>query len=154
MGNDNDADPGEFEQHYLAIVQPKQVQIYEAILVDTENRLTTTLLRAKGYMKDNRLLPSGFEKDAPYEDIAVRGGAREDEDFQGGVDEIQYVVDVGNATGPFTVTAELLYQSIGYRWVENLRSFTALEIERFIRYYDAIPNLPVLIANVTAVAGE
>ena len=75
VGNDNDAEPGEFEQHYLAIVQPEQVQIYEAIIVDTENRLTTTLLRAKGYLKDNRLLPSGFEKGAPYEDIAVHGEA-------------------------------------------------------------------------------
>ena len=154
VGNDNDVDPGDYEQHYLAIVQPEQVQIYEAILVDTDNRVTTTLLRAKGYLKDNRLLPFGFEKSAPYEDIAVHGGAREDEDFQGGGDEIQYVVDVGDAEGPFEVTVELLYQSIGYRWADNLRLLEGLEIERFLGYYEIVPNLPVVIARATVEVGE
>ena len=151
--NDNDTDPGAVEQHYLAIVQPEQVQIYEAILQDTENRVSTTLLRAASYRKDNRLLPSGFEKAAPYEDIAVRGGAREDDNFQGGGDEIQYIVNVGSAEGPFTVMVELLYQSIGYRWAENLRTYDAPEIDRFIGYYDAVPNQPVVIAHSTVEIG-
>jgi hypothetical protein len=154
VGNDNDAEPGEFEQHYIAIVQPEQVQIYEAIIIDSENRLTTTLLRAKEYLKDNRLLPSGFEQGAPYEDIAVHGGAREDEDFQGGGDEIQYVADVGSAEGPFVVTVEILYQSIGYRWAENLRLQDGSEIERFLGYYDSIPNLPVVVARATVSVGD
>lgn len=154
VGNDNDVDPGDYEQHYLAIVQPEQVQIYEAILVDTENRLTTTLLRAKEYLKDNRLLPAGFEKDAPYEDIAVHGGAREDEDFQGGGDEIQYIVDVGEAEGPFKVTIELLYQSIGYRWADNFRPQEGPGIERFLRYYETVPNLPLVVASATVEIGD
>ncbi|GAG41494.1 unnamed protein product, partial [marine sediment metagenome] len=122
-------------------------------LQDTENHVTTTLLMASRYRKDNRLLPSGFEKAAPYEDIAVRGGAREDEDFQGGGDEIQYIVNVGSAEGPFTVTVEMLYQSIGYRWAENLRTYDAPEIDRFIGYYDAVPNQPVVIAHSTVEIG-
>ncbi|MCK4692226.1 MAG: hypothetical protein KAT23_01260 [Anaerolineales bacterium] len=152
--NDNDADPGAFEQHYLAIVQPEQVQIYETVLQDTENRVSTNLLRAARYLKDNRLLPSGFEKAAQYEDIAVRGGAREDDDFQGGGDEIQYIVSVGSAEGPFTVTVELLYQSIGYRWAENLRRYDAPEIDRFIGYYDAVPNQPVVVSHSTVEVGD
>ena len=151
--NDNDADPGAVEQHYLAIVQPEQVQIYEAVLQDTENHVSTTLLRAASYRKDNRLLPSGFEKAAPYEDITVRGGAREDDDFQGGGDKIQYIVNVGSAEGPFTVTAELLYQSIGYRWAENLRRYDAFEIARFIGYYDAVPNQPVVVSHSAVEVG-
>lgn len=153
-GNDNDAEPGEYEQHYLAIVQPEQVQIYEAIIIDTENHLTTTLLRTKGYLKDNRLLPSGFEKNAPYEDIAVHGGARDDEDFQGGGDEIQYIADVGSAEGPFVVIVEILYQSIGYRWAENFRLQDGPEIDRFLGYYNAILNLPVVIASATVEVGD
>jgi hypothetical protein len=147
IGNAADSEEGAFEQHYKAIVQPEQVQIYEAVLEDTERRITTTLLRAARYRKDNRLLPSGFEKAAPYEDIAVRGEAREDEDFQGGGDTIRYVVDVSSAQGSLTVTVELLYQSIGFRWAENLRGVDAPEVERFIGYYDAIPNLPVVVAS-------
>jgi hypothetical protein len=154
IGNDNDADPGQYEKHYLAIVQTDQVQIYEAILIDTENRLTTALLRAAGYRKDNRLLPSGFEKAAPYEDIAVRGSAREDEDFEGGGDEIQFVVDVGSADGPFVVQVEMLYQSIGYRWAQNLFRYDAPEIRLFQRYYDSIPNQPVVVARAMMRVGE
>jgi hypothetical protein len=153
MGNANDEDPTMLEQHYEAIVQPEQVQIYEAILQDTENDVTTDLLKAASYRKDNRLLPAGFEKGAPYEDIAVRGDAREDEDFLGGTDTIQYVVDVGSSQGPFAVTVELLYQSIGYRWVENFRSSDVEEAKQFLGYYDQVPNEPVIISSAEVEVG-
>ncbi len=154
VGNDNDADPALSEQHYLAIVEPNQVQIYEAIMRDTEGEITTALLYAAGYRKDNRLLPDGFEKKSPYEDIAVRGGAMEDEDFQGGVDNIQYAVDIGSAAGPLTVKIELLYQTISFRWADNLREKDTYEIQRFLRYMDTVPNLPVVIASTSVEAGN
>ena len=154
IGNDNDTDPALSEQHYLAIVEPNQVQIYEAILRDTEGDITTTLLYAAGFRKDNRLLPDGFEKKSPYEDIAVRGGAMEDDDFQGGGDSIQYSVDIGSAAGPLTVKVELLYQSISFRWANNLRDKDAEEIQRFLRYIDTVPNLPVVIAATTVEIGN
>ncbi len=152
-GNANDADPTMVEQHYEAIVQPEQVQIYEAILQDTENDITTDLLKAASYRKDNRLLPSGFEKGAPYEDIAVRGDARPDEDFLGGTDTIQYVVDIGDSPGPFTISVELLYQSIGYRWAENFRDFSAEEVEQFLGYYDQVSNEPVIVSSAEVKIG-
>ncbi|MCJ7824534.1 MAG: hypothetical protein MUP44_06510 [Anaerolineales bacterium] len=154
IGNDNDADPALSEQHYLAIVEPNQVQIYEAILQDTEGDITTTLLYAAGFRKDNRLLPDGFEKKSPYEDIAVRGGAMEDDDFQGGGDSIQYSVDIGSAVGPLTVKVELLYQTISFRWADNLRGKDAEEIQRFLRYIDTVPNLPVVIAYASGEVGN
>lgn len=154
IGNDNDADPQQVEQHYKAIVQPEQVEIYEAIMRDTEGDVTTTLLRSAAYVKDNRLLPAGFEKSAPYEDIAVRGAATEDENFLDGSDRISYIVDLGDAAGPFTVEVELLYQSISYRWAQNMRGKEAPEIERFLGYYDALPNTPVVVASASASTGE
>ena len=57
--------------------------------------------------------------------------------------------------GPLTVAAELLYQSIGYRWAENLRAYRAPETERFTRYYEeaaAASAMPV--ARATAVVPE
>lgn len=154
VGNDNDADPALWEQHYLAIVEPDQVQIYEAILRNTEGDITTTLLLAAGYRKDNRLLPDGFEKESPYEDIAVRGGAMEDEDFQGGGDSIQYAVDIGSAAEPLTVKVELLYQTISFRWADNLRDKDAEEIQRFLRFLDNVQNLPVVIASTSVEIGN
>jgi hypothetical protein len=148
IGNANDEDPTEYEPHYDGIIQTDQVQIYEAILRDTENRVTTRLLRAAGYLKDNRLIPSGFEKGAPYEDIAVRGRARDDVNFIDGTDQIQYSMAFDTTEGPLNLTIELLYQSVGYRWAENLRGLEGEEITRFSRYYDATSNIPVVIDSI------
>ena len=84
----------------------------------------------------------------------MRGAALEDEDFRGGGDQIQYKVNVGEAQGPFTVTAELLYQSIGYRWVENLRGYEGQDVERFAAYYDQVTNQPLIVATASAEVGD
>jgi hypothetical protein len=150
VGNDNDADPGIYEPHYVAINSPDQVQIYEAIMADSEEAVTTTLLKGAGYLKDNRLPPQGFDKNAVEADIAVHGAALEDPDFGSGSDQIQYTISLDDAGGPFTVTAELLYQSIGFRWADNLRQYDAPEPARFLDYYEQVPNQPVVIATATA----
>jgi hypothetical protein len=149
-GNDNDVDPEAYEPHYQEIGDPDQVQIYEAIMEDPEGGVTTILLRGAGYAKDNRLLPRGFDKEKVQEDIAVQGEAQADQDFLGGEDRVRYAVQVGEAQGPFTVTVKLFYQTIGYRWAEKLRGFDSAESERFLRYYESVPNLPVLIASAQA----
>ncbi len=154
VGNDADFDPTTYEPHYQAIVSADQVQIYEAILRDTEADITTSLMMAAAYLKDNRLLPVGFQKTAPYEDIAVRGSAYEDENFQGGGDWIQYSVDIGAAPAPLTVTVELLYQPIGYRWAQNLAAHATPEVLRFLGYYQQVPNLPVVVASQTVEVSE
>ena len=148
-GNDNDVDAGQYELHYETINRADQVQIYEAILKDADGRVTTSVLSAAGFLKDNRLLPAGFEKSAPYPDIAVRGGAMEDENFLGGGDVVTYLIPVGSGSGPYTVTAELLFQSIGFRWADNLRQAGGPEIDQFLSFYAAVPNTPVVIANAS-----
>lgn len=149
IGNDNDADPGRFEPHYQNIGSQEQVQIYEAVLRDSGGLVTTSLLSAAGYLKDNRLPPAGYQKGAPYADIAVRGEALEDVDFDGGRDRVEYVVPLGEARGPFTVTAELLYQSVGFRWARNLEGLDGPEIGRFLGYLEALPPLPVVVAEAS-----
>jgi len=137
-GNDNDADPVRYEPHYDEIRSAEEVQIYESILVDAADAVTTGLLSGLRYVKDNRLLPRGFDKNTAGSDVAVHGTAATDPDFVGGGDRIRYVVDVTGARGPFVVEAVLWYQSIGYRWAENLRGYDAVETERFVRYYEAM----------------
>ncbi len=149
-GNDNDSDGSLFEPHYQMIETPDQVQIYETIMGDVDGAVTTTLLRGAAYLKDNRLLPDGFEKETVAEEIAVCGNASTDADFQGGTDRVEYRVNLANTQGPFTITAELLYQSIGYRWAQNLAGLEAPEPQLFITYYDSVPNLPVVVSSTTA----
>jgi nitrate/TMAO reductase-like tetraheme cytochrome c subunit len=144
-GNDNDADPEHFEPHYDTIDHPEKVQIYEAIMGDPDGSVTTVLLSASTYLKDNRLLPEGFDKSTADHDIAVHGGAGEDSDFLGGGDRVVYVVDLGGGVGPFTVEAELWYQPIAYRWAHNLADREAPEIDRFIGYYEEMAGESAVI---------
>jgi hypothetical protein len=85
------------------------------------------------------------------QDIAVKGKAVEDENYQGGGDTIQYEVELSNAEGPFTVSVELLYQPISYRWAKNLHSYNGAEISRFIQYFDSIPHVPTVISTIMEV---
>jgi len=149
IGNDNDLDDSAFEPHYEVIDNPEQVQIYEAIMGDVDNAVTTTLLRGAVYLKDNRLLPAGFDKTIVGEDIAVKGVAVQDSDFEGAGDAVIYSIDLRDASAPFRVTVELLYQSIGYRWAQNLKRFDAPEPNKFLEYYGSVSNAPTVVATET-----
>ncbi len=138
LGNDNDEEAARFEPHYTLIDRPDQVQIYEGILADAGGKVTTGLIRAVRYAKDNRILPRGFAKAGAEDAIAVHGHASGDDDFTGGSDRVRYAVDLRGARGPFTVEAELWYQPIGYRWAHNLADYDAEEPARFVRYYESM----------------
>ena len=62
-------------RHYSEITTPDQVQIYEDIMVGTNNVPTTGLLTAVRFIKDNRLLPKGFDKRTVEQEIAPQGEA-------------------------------------------------------------------------------
>ena len=135
-GNDSDVDPGRFEPHYDEIAAPDQVQIYETILGDTGGAPTTGLLRATTYLKDNRLLPRGFDRTTAHPDIAVHGVATDDRSFTGGGDVVRYRLPAATAT----IDVDLRYQPIAYRWVQNLRSYDAPEPRRFVEYFTSMSS--------------
>jgi hypothetical protein len=108
--------------------------------------VTTGLLFGVRYIKDNRLLPAGFDKDAVSGDVAVVGEALADPDFTAGGDRVRYRVPLAVA-GALNIEAELMFQSIGFRWAENLTVYPAFETERFVAYYrDTIEGAAVRLA--------
>ena len=135
-GNDQDDDPLRVEPHYDRIDSAGQVQVYESVMADSAGAPTTGLLRGLAFIKDNRLLPDGFDKRSADNDIAVRGQAAADETFVGGGDRVTYSVDVAGAVGSFLIQVELRYQPIAFRWARNLASYDAAETRRFVSYYD------------------
>jgi hypothetical protein len=152
-GNDSDADPLRSEPHYDEITRADQVQIYEPILGDRNGVPTTGLLTATQYLKDNRLLPRGFDKATADKEIAVYGDAVRDATFAGGGDRVRYSVDVAPG-GTYTVEAELRYQSIGYRWAHNLDRYDAPEPKRFVGYYNSMSaEASVVVATARAATG-
>ncbi len=152
QGNDNDADPRRFEPHYREIRSADQVQIYEAVMGDEAGVPTTGLLSAMSYLKDNRLLPHGFDKRSADKEIAVYGGAVGDEDFTGGGDRVRLAIRVPPDAGPFQITAQLYYQPIAFRWAANLRGYQAFETQRFVRYFEQMAQASAaVLARAVAV---
>jgi hypothetical protein len=149
-GNDNDQDGTRYEPHYREIRSPGEVQIYEAIMGTPTGAVTTGLLSAVTYLKDNRVLPRGFEKGTAPADVAVHGEAIADADFAAGEDRVRYSVDTADARGPLTIEVQLWYQSIAYRWAQNLKAYDAAEPQRFVHYYDQVAPDSALMLTRTA----
>ncbi|MBE0685219.1 MAG: hypothetical protein IH585_04390 [Anaerolineaceae bacterium] len=150
-GNASDMDPASYEPHYDLITSPDQVQIYEPIMINSDGEVTYTLMRAATYVKDNRLLPNGTEKTTLPEDVAVHGAALQDPNFMGGGDLITYQIDVSDAQGPFTFSAELLYEPLSYRFIQDMFTDETAEIEQFSGYYGETYKQPLLVAAIEPV---
>ena len=150
-GNDNDRDATRFEPHHLVIERPDQVPIYEAIMVDHADRVTTGLLRGVRFVKDNRVLPRGFDKASASAEVAVRGAAIADGDFIAGGDRVRYHLPLPPGEGPWQIAVELVYQPIGRRWALNLAEVDAVEPRRFVGYYRAMAaSSSVVLARASA----
>jgi hypothetical protein len=154
VGNDNDEDPGKYEPHYNSITRADQVQIYEPILGDDKGAVTTGLLRAARYLKDNRIPPDGFDKTAVGPEVAVHGAAAGDEDFKGGSDRVVYDIPIPAQGGPLTVRARLLYQPIAYRWAQNHLDYDAEENRRFVKYFDALSEKSAVVMAAAEVTSD
>jgi hypothetical protein len=150
VGADADANGATFEPHYDLITRADQVQIYEAILGMSDGEVTYTLLQAAQYLKDNRLLPAGFDKGTAGEDIAVYGAAAQDADFVGGQDRVSYALSLRSQ--PATITVELLYQPLPYAYVQDLLQESTPLVATFESYYAGVSKAPVVVASVTAPA--
>jgi len=173
-GNDNDRDPTRFEPHHEVLSQPEQVQIYETILADSQGQVTTSLIAAAHYLKDNRLLPMGLTVPELHPDTVVRGGATEDPTFGGSGDRLKLTVHLLGAHGPFEVEAELLYQPAAPHWFAGLHSrrepteeelmlaaqageppleaTEGPEITEFLDLVAEVPAEPVVVARATVTA--
>ncbi len=135
-GLDSDQDNTRHEPHYPLIDSEDKVQVYEAVMEDYQNNITYTLFRAKQYRKDNRILPSGFDKDSAPDKIQVKGEAKHDVDFQGGGDTVKYKI-AGLSGESYTLKAELVYQTLGHAHAQDLFSVQAEEVSRFKQMFYA-----------------
>jgi hypothetical protein len=154
VGNSNDADAKRFSPHYSTITTSDQVQIFESILGDSEGKVTTGLIAATQYLKDNRILPTGFDKQTADRDIAVVGDALADPAFIAGNATTNYRIPTGGTAGPYKVSVELVYQPVGYRWAHNLGVYQAAEPKRFVGYYEKAASRSALVLAHVEVAAQ
>jgi hypothetical protein len=135
---------GPQQAHHQTISSADQVQIYEAVLADTTGKATYHLLQAATYLKDNRLLPSGWDPAfAGIADIAP-AGVTGDADFVAGGDTVRYQVALpAGQSGPLTVKATLYYQPLSPRHAAELlltRVPEVLVLERMLATSGYMPE--------------
>lgn len=148
-GQATDDDNRLYEPHYEEITSADQVQVYEAIMSDVEGGVTHSLVAAAGYIKDNRLLPSGLFKSSAVQSIRVTGEASNDVDFDAGGDSITYRMALG-ANDTYTVVAALRYQPLAYGHLQYLfESVEVPEVDQFKTMFDAAVLKTELIASDT-----
>jgi len=147
-GVNADANPAGFEPHYDLITSSDQVQVYESIMGDYLGNVTYTLLHGKQYLKDNRLLPAGFDKNTASSDVQVAGDALTDANFTAGSDQVTYRV-AGLSPGQYTIKAELAYQTLAYGFAQSLFSDTTTpEVVDFKTMFDASSQKSQLIGEL------
>ena len=124
---DSEVASGPVQPHYARITKSTEVQIYESVMADKNDEVTFTLLRGARYLKDNRLLPRGWQPDHADAAATVPVGVGQDDDFRDGEDIVLYDIPVGD-DGPVTIHASLHYQSIGVRHVGEVFTFDTPEV--------------------------
>jgi len=147
QGCDSDEDTSTYEPHYNVISSEDQVQIYEAVMLNSDGEVTYTLLRANTFAKDNRLLPKGFDIENSHENTRVYGEALNDPNFMGGFDRVTCQIDTSGADGALTVEVELLMQTVSYPYIQDFSGESTPESESFLAMYDEMDKAPTLVTS-------
>jgi len=142
-----------YEKHHDLINNPQQVQVYQPLMKDVDGAVNYTLLRAAGYIKDNRIPPEGFTTTHPsYDSTAIEGLAASDPNFnisngvQGsGVDTVTYRIGGLDPANAYNVSVKLLYQTHAPRFVDDLFQYSTPEVEQFKSYYQQADKSPITI---------
>jgi hypothetical protein len=141
----------DYEPHYDIITSEAQVQIYEGVMIDDFGEVTRLLLRAKEFVKDNRLPPIGFSTDhADYKYIKIIGAAADDDNFNAdddGADTVQYQIPIDPSGGPFKVAVQVCYQTVTPGEVNHLTAYNTAETQLFKNLYTAADKAPVIMAE-------
>ncbi|MBL8230666.1 MAG: hypothetical protein JNL98_19395 [Bryobacterales bacterium] len=124
--------------HQNEISNPAHTAIYETEAASEDGQPTTVLLRASKEIKDNRILPRGYNPSKPLPDgvpeEATRPiGTADDPDFVPGSDTVHYRIP--SPLGPLQVEAELLYQSIRPAFVRPLQADRSQDEREFLSLY-------------------
>jgi hypothetical protein len=144
-----------FEGHHDVISQPDRPQIYELVMGDVNGNFTSVLERAAIILKDNRIPPVGFTTaSGVYDTVQISADALADPDFNkvnsvegSGVDLVHFQVPVTGAIGNITVHANVFYQSVPPKWLEEMFMLNSPQIDTFRTMFNNADQTPLLIAS-------
>jgi hypothetical protein len=107
---------------------------------------TARLLKAVGYLKDNRILPAGYSSAHPTHATTASVGTDGDDSFVAGGDTVRYAVPL-RGKSPARVEVRMLYQSLSARVVRDLFQLDTPEIRAFRTMYERANHTPAVIAT-------
>ena len=145
-----------YEPHHDIVKQNGDVQIYELVMGDVNNNVTTTLERAASALKDNRLVPHGFSTSHPsYDTTVIAGVPASDIDFDhdalnvegNGGDIVHYHIPLGGYSGVISVHARVYYQPVPPLWNQEMFSYNSAAIDTFRTMYHNADGTPELVAS-------
>ncbi|MCA9659542.1 MAG: hypothetical protein KC486_14440, partial [Myxococcales bacterium] len=117
----------------------------ESVMGDVDAKPVFRLLQGTDYLKDNRLLPKGWNPGHPDAPKVAPVGVDGDADFTGGGDVTRYRVNAPAAAGPYTIDVELCYQTLGARFAAELFAIDVSEVRAFERMFKEADRKPVIV---------
>lgn len=152
-------------EHFQNITSPSQVQIYQALMQDVNQELTYTLLRGASYLKDNRIMPVGYVSGQNDTATAAAGSVIDDPDFNRdeagiegtGADIVYFEIPLSGIYDGFTYDIstfaryeiDVCYQSLDPAFADDLFDYGTSKTEIFRTMYDAVDNMPEVIASAS-----
>ncbi len=143
--------PLKFEPHHEVIRDPQQVQIYEFVMGNTRGEVTTVLEKAYVALKDNRMVPEGFQTShANYDTVKVVGRAADDPDYLSGkgIERVVYAFPAAGIGKKATIKAILHYETAPESWLRELFDDAGEDenISSFKTMYDGMTRKSTVIA--------
>ena len=145
----HEAAGGPILPHQNVVIDPNTPQVWESVMADSTGQPTFSLMSATRYLKDNRLLPKGWDPNHPDAVHTAPQGTAGDPDFRGGFDRVTFRVPAPASAGPYDVEAVLAYQPIAPRWAEELFTVNTPQVQAFRTYYQNATRTPTEVERKT-----
>jgi hypothetical protein len=140
-------EPATFFPHFDVVTKQEDVQVYESFPIDAAGKPAHRPLDALKYGKDNRLVPSGFNRKNSFSAYTGSVGVDGDPDW-GASDVVKY--RVGDVPSGADVTVELLFQVARPADIEVYADKPTPAARRLFDFAKAAPPVPVVIASATS----
>ena len=150
------SEDSDMEPHYNMINLEEQVQIYELVMGDINNEVTTVLERANYPLKDNRIPPLGFSSNHfAYDTVSIAGMANDDPNFNysngiegSGSDVLFFNIPTTNITDNLDISVNIYYQTVNPKWLSHMFTYSSEEIDLFKSYFDGADKSPFLVKAI------
>jgi hypothetical protein len=130
---------------HLDVVAPGEVQVWESVPGDLAGIPTHRPLAATSYLKDDRILPTGWAEGGPWAEWTAPRGVSGDTSFVAGSDGVSYRVP--NTTQIRRIEARLVYQTLPPAAFDHLARVPTPAAVRFSRMVSARPSEVYVVAT-------